>query len=110
MPPSRGSGTCRRSCETPAPPAGGAGARFTQSRAGSAQVQAILDGTLALSGSAEGEADLQYPVEFRVGGALYGVEPETLAFFRETAGQRMYGNVELDEMAVRVYLGLMEQQ
>ena len=86
------------------------GERFTQSRAGSAQVQAILDGTLALSGSAEGEADLQYPVEFRVGGALYGVEPETLAFFRETAGQRMYGNVELDEMAVRVYLGLMEQQ
>ena len=77
----------------------------TISKARTAAARSVLDGTLALASSAEGEEML--PATFESGGYLYHLDPETGRFSREGDGALQYGQVEEDWRSyVNLQLGL----
>lgn len=73
-----------------------------------AYARGILDGVIAVSGTADAFADDVYDIEFEVGDVLYGIDGETGRFYRLSSGVMMYAQINDQQLTqVKTWLGVL---
>ncbi len=70
------------------------GEKLAVKKADCAYARSHLDTAVDELGTADGDADALYDIEFKIGGTLYWINSETGQFYRDEAGEIMYAQLE----------------